>query len=187
MNNRKLLIDESDKIFEILDELKEILNLNIQKISKKDFNQLNLDETDNYLVLTRKEKQIFPNQLVFNDFPVKLEKLLETINVQLLKQKFNKQSNISVGPYFININSREMTLNDVKLKLTEKEINTILYLSKNNKSTSIDELQKEVWSYQLKLETHTVETHIHRLRKKIKETFNDSVFIKSNKDGYQIN
>ena len=80
-----------------------------------------------------------------------------------------------------------MTLNDVKLKLTEKEINTILYLSKNNKSTSIDELQKEVWSYQLKLETHTVETHIHRLRKKIKETFNDSVFIKSNKDGYQIN
>ena len=117
MNNRKLLIDESDKIFEILDELKEILNLNIQKISKKDFNQLNLDETDNYLVLTRNEKQKFPNQLVFNDFPVKLEKLLETINVQLLKQKFNKQSNISVGPYFININSREMTLNDVKLKL----------------------------------------------------------------------
>ena len=74
-----------------------------------------------------------------------------------------------------------------KLKLTEKEIDTILYLSKNGRSISVGELQKEVWGYQSELETHTVETHVHRLRKKIKEKFNDNNLIVSTKDGYQIN
>ena len=73
------------------------------------------------------------------------------------------------------------------LKLTEKEIDTIIYLSKNVGPISIDKLQKEVWDYQSNLETHTVETHIHRLRKKIKEKFNDDNFIISTKDGYKIN
>jgi len=70
--------------------------------------------------------------------------------------------------------------------LTEKEINTISYLSKANKPVSIDELQKKVWSYQSDIETHTVETHIYRLRKKILNTFNDKEFIISQKNGYQI-
>jgi DNA-binding response OmpR family regulator len=87
----------------------------------------------------------------------------------------------------MNINSREMILEKKKLKLTEKEVDTILYLSKNVGSVSINELQKKVWSYQSELETHTVETHIHRLRKKIKEKFNDNNLIVSTKDGYQIN
>ena len=79
-----------------------------------------------------------------------------------------------------------MILNDLKLKLTEKEINTIIYISKSNKPVSIDELQEKVWSYQSDIETHTVETHIYRLRKKILNTFSNNEFIISKKDGYQI-
>jgi DNA-binding response OmpR family regulator len=79
-----------------------------------------------------------------------------------------------------------MLIKDIKLKLTEKEINTIKYLSNSNKPVGIEELQKMVWSYQSDIETHTVETHIYRLRKKILNTFNDNEFIISKKNGYQI-
>ena len=79
-----------------------------------------------------------------------------------------------------------MFINNTKLKLTEKEINTIIYLSKSKNPVSVDELQEKVWSYQSDIETHTVETHIYRLRKKILNTFNDNKFILSKKNGYQI-
>jgi len=79
-----------------------------------------------------------------------------------------------------------MLIKDIKLKLTEKEINTIKYLSNSNKPVGVEELQKMVWSYQSDIETHTVETHIYRLRKKILNTFNDNQFIVSKKNGYQI-
>ena len=58
--------------------------------------------------------------------------------------------------------------------------------TKANKPVNIEELQKNVWSYQSDIETHTVETHIYRLRKKILNTFKDSEFIISKKNGYQI-
>jgi DNA-binding response OmpR family regulator len=93
---------------------------------------------------------------------------------------------MKVNNYIINLNSREMMTSNTKLKLTEKEINTITYLSKSNKPVSIDELQEKVWSYQSDIETHTVETHIYRLRKKILITFQDNEFIISKKNGYQI-
>ena len=79
-----------------------------------------------------------------------------------------------------------MKINKIKLKLTEKEINTINYLSKSSQPVSINELQEKVWSYQSDIETHTVETHIYRLRKKILNTFDDNEFIISKKNGYQI-
>ena len=80
-----------------------------------------------------------------------------------------------------------MTLNNLKLKLTEKEVNIIMYLSKIEKPTTVVELESEVWGYQPDIETHTVETHIYRLRKKILKTFSDKNFINSKKNGYQIN
>jgi DNA-binding response OmpR family regulator len=93
---------------------------------------------------------------------------------------------VKVKNYIIDLNSREMSVNSTKIKLTEKEINTIIYLSKSNKPVSIDKLQEKVWSYQSDIETHTVETHIYRLRKKILNIFNDKEFIISEKNGYQI-
>ena len=126
------------------------------------------------------------NQIIFNDFPIKFSKLIERINIEFLKQKFNIQSNINVGPYKIDINARFMSFNNVKLKLTEKEINTLIYLLNKNVPTNIEELQKEVWGYNSELETHTVETHIHRLRKKIKEKFDEDNLIISINNGYKI-
>jgi DNA-binding response OmpR family regulator len=112
--------------------------------------------------------------------------LIEKINIEFLKQQFNNQSELQINKYTIDLNSRELLLKSSKLKLTEKEINTIIYISKSNKPVSIDELQEKVWSYQSDIETHTVETHIYRLRKKILKTFNDNEFIISKKDGYHI-
>ena len=73
------------------------------------------------------------------------------------------------------------------MDLTEREINLILFLKKSSRPVNINELQKEVWEYGSELETHTVETHIYRLRKKVKEQFKDENFIKSLKEGYLIN
>ena len=187
MNNQNLLIYDSNTLYEIFEELKESLNFKIVNIQKNQLNIINFSDFDNYLVLTLQKDIKIKNQFLLNDYPIKFSNLLEKINVEFLKQKFNEQSSIDIGSYKININSREIVLEKKKLKLTEKEIDTILYLSKNVGSVSISELQKEVWSYQSELETHTVETHIHRLRKKIKEKFNDNNLIVSTKDGYQIN
>ena len=183
MNKQNLLIYEFESLFNILDELKSSFNFNIQKLSKKDYQNLKFD---NYLVLCRNKDKSIKNQIVFENFPIKITKLLEKINIEFLKKKFNEQSNINIGIYTININSRELILEKSKLKLTEKEINTILYLASQKNSVSISDLQINVWSYQAELETHTVETHIHRLRKKIKNKFNDENLIISSKNGYQI-
>ena len=72
------------------------------------------------------------------------------------------------------------------MKLTEREIEIILFLNDKEKPQNINILQKEVWSYVTDLETHTVETHIYRLRKKISDKFNDNNFIVSSKEGYSI-
>ena len=112
--------------------------------------------------------------------------MIEKLNIEFLKLKFNEQSQVIVSHYTIDINAREMFSNNASLKLTEKEVNTIIYLSKVNKPITINELQTKVWDYNLDLETHTVETHIYRLRKKIFKIFLDDNFIISRNNGYQI-
>ena len=90
-----------------------------------------------------------------------------------------------INKYKINLNSKEIYQDEKKLKLTEKEIQTIIYLSNSAKPITTDELQSKVWHYQKDLETHTVETHIYRLRKKFLNFFNDNDFIISEKNGYK--
>ena len=118
---------------------------------------------------------------------MKLNKLIENINIAFIKQEYNVQSNISIGKYELNLNSRILSLNENKLDLTEMESNIILFLKKSEQPSSVKKLQKKVWGHVPDLETHTVETHIYRLRKKIKEKFHDNDFIISLKNGYQIN
>ena len=113
-------------------------------------------------------------------------KLVEKINTEFLKLQYSKQSKIKLNDYIVDLNSREISSKTKKVKLTEKEINTIIYLSSANKPITIDELQKEIWNYQNDIETHTVETHIYRLRKKILDIFNDNEFIISEKNGYKF-
>ena len=112
--------------------------------------------------------------------------MIEKLNIEFLKHQFVLQSKVNINDYTIDINAREMSSNNIKLKLTEKEINTIIYLSKENKPISINELQTKVWDYHSDIETHTVETHIYRLRKKISRNFSDDNFIISKNNGYQI-
>jgi hypothetical protein len=188
MNNQYLIIYQFSSLYEVLKETEFDFNFKIIKVlNDKSLNNEIKDPNKKYLIITKEKLLNFKNQYVLNDLPIKLIKLIEKFNIEFLKQQFNNQSDIKIGKYKININSREIILtNKLKLKLTEKEINTILYLSDAGKIVSINELQTNVWAYQSDLETHTVETHIYRLRKKFSQFFNDDTFIISKKNGYQI-
>ena len=185
MNTHNLVIYELDELYKIFEEIKKDINFNFEKINKQEL--LNLKSNSNYLILTKKEIPDLNNQIIFDKFPISIFKILEKINIEFIKKNFQKQSEILIGDYIFNINSREMSLNANKLKLTEKEINSIIYLLKANKPVKIRELQSNVWGYQSQLETHTVETHIYRLRKKISKVFKDENFILSKDNGYEIN
>jgi len=183
---QNLIIYRSSVLHSILEELSLTLNYKIYDI--EDENSLNdkIKNLNNYLIISSKKLSYIDNQLILYNTPINISKLLEKINIEFLKLHFNNQSKIKISRYTIDINSKTMQLNDAKLKLTEKEINIILYLSKSDNSVDIDELQKKVWSYQSEVETHTVETHIYRLRKKIFKIFDDDQFIISEKKGYLI-
>ena len=187
MTTQNLIIYKFNTLYHILEELG--LDLNIKVTFAETENSLNecVKNLNNYLIISNKKKLDISNQLVLDNTPINIFKLVEKINIEFLKLQFNSQSKVKVNNYIIDLNSREMLIKDNKLKLTEKEINTITYLSKSDKPVSIDELQEKVWSYQSDIETHTVETHIYRLRKKIKENFHDENFIINLKDGYKIN
>ena len=183
---QNLIIYKFTSLYHILEELSLDLNFNISFVD--DVNSLNnkLKNNNNYLIISNKKYLDISNQFVLENTPINIFKLVEKINIEFLKLQFNSQSHVKVKNYIIDLNSREMSVNSTKIKLTEKEINTIIYLSKSNKPVSIDKLQEKVWSYQSDIETHTVETHIYRLRKKILNIFNDKEFIISEKNGYQI-
>ena len=183
---QNLIIYKFISLYHILEELRLDLNFKIYFASSENSLNNEVKNLNNYLIISDKKHANIFNQLVLDNVPISILKLVEKINIEFLKLQFNSQSEVKIGAYSIDLNSREIFLNKDKLKLTEKEINTITYLSKSNKPVSIDELQEKVWSYQTDIETHTVETHIYRLRKKILKTFNDNKFIVSKKNGYQI-
>ena len=118
--------------------------------------------------------------------PFQLNNFVERINVIFLKNKFLNNSNINILNYEINLNSKEILRDGQKLKLTEREINFILFLKNSNSPQNIKSILRSVWNYSPNLETHTVETHVHRLRKKFFSHFKDDNFIKINKKGYFI-
>ena len=186
MNTQNLIIYKFNTLYHILLELDLDLNFKITFADTKDFLDDKLIYHNNSLIITNSKYADIGNHFVLDNSPINISKLIEKINIEFLKLQFNNQSQMKVNNYSINLNSREMLKNNIKLKLTEKEINTINYLSKLNRPVSIDELQAKVWSYQSDIETHTVETHIYRLRKKILNSFNDKEFIISKKNGYQI-
>ena len=186
MSIQNLIIYKFTPLFRILEELALDLNFKIIFADKEKSLKDKVKNLNNYLIISDKKYADIGDQFILNNIPINIFKLMEKINIEFLKLQFNSQSEVKVNNYTIDLNSREIQINNIKLKLTEKEINTISYLSKSNKPVSIDELQGKVWSYQSDIETHTVETHIYRLRKKILNSFNDNEFIISKKNGYQI-
>ena len=186
MSSQNIIIYKFTGLYQILGELGAELTFNIAFEDREDFLNERVKNLNNYIIISNKKYSDIRNQIVLDNLPINLFKLIEKINIEFLKLQFNSQSEVKVNNYTIDLNSREMLTKNTKLKLTEKEINTIIYLSKSENPVSVDELQEKVWSYQSDIETHTVETHIYRLRKKILKTFNDNNFITSEKNGYQI-
>ena len=186
MSSQSLIIYKFNSLYHILEELSLDLNFNIIYLDSENLLNEKIKNLNNYLILSNKKKLNLSNKIYLDNKPINISKLIEKINIEFLKLQFNNQSHVKINNYTIDLNSREMWINSNRLKLTEKEINTITYLLKIKEPVSINELQKNVWSYQSDIETHTVETHIYRLRKKISITFNDNEFIVSKKNGYQI-
>ena len=173
-NYEVLYFNEKKDLIKKIDEDKKFLNNSIIIVNHKDFSSLK-GKTN--------EKQIH----CITKLPIKISNLIDQLNARLIQQNYSAQSNININKYILDINSRILKKSGNELKLTEREIDTIIFLKNENKPVKVDILQRKVWKYGEDLETHTVETHIYRLRKKIKDTFNDDTFIQSKKDGYIIN
>tara|TARA_Y100001933_G_scaffold242413_1_gene270079 strand:- start:10 stop:570 length:561 start_codon:yes stop_codon:yes gene_type:complete len=186
MNSKILIIYEYKNLFEILNEIAESLNFKILYCNKKEYNQIKFDPKINYLTISQKKLDGINNLLILVDLPLKLEKILEIININFLKNKFSHQSYIKIGKYNLDLNSRKISFKDKNLDLTERETNLIIFIN-DRKVVSVKDLQENVWDYSSNLETHTVETHIYRLRKKMREIFGDENFIFNNNNGYSIN
>ena len=183
MNNQTLVIYDFKILYEILNELENHINFSFIHINK--LADLNFKTLNNYLVISGK-KQNIENQIIIDQYPIEINKFIELVNINFLKKKYNQQSEIDIGTYKLNLNSRKIFDEKNSLNLTEREANIVIFLYNSKKPVKISKLQTEVWGHNSKLETHTVETHIYRLRKKINNIFNDENFIKSSKAGYII-
>ena len=184
MNNQNLVIYDLKILYEILHEINNIMNFKLISVDK--ISDLNLRDQNDYLLISNKKIKNIENQITLNNFPIDIIKLIESINIKFLKKKYSQQSDIDIGDYKLNLNSRKIFNGTKSLNLTEREANIVIYLNNSKKPVKISKLQTEVWGHNSKLETHTVETHIYRLRKKINDIFKDNNFIKSSKSGYVI-
>tara|TARA_B100001564_G_C20542277_1_gene624911 strand:+ start:346 stop:906 length:561 start_codon:yes stop_codon:yes gene_type:complete len=185
MKNHQLVIYDFKILFHILDEIKEYLNFEIINLSKVNYENL-INEYPNSIIISKREIKDIKSVVVIKDFPLKIKKIIEIINTNFLKKQFSLQSNKTIGLYSLDLNSKKISKDNIFLELTEKEIKLIDFLKSSKHPVSINELQKKVWGYVSSLETHTVETHVYRLRKKFSKTFSDADFIISNKKGYYI-
>ncbi len=214
MNKQTINIVGVHTLYNIFEEIKDNLSFNIANFDKEDnFLKLyreNKIDIANSLILTKAEnKDLFVKKnninkqnifLFYNKdnnydinleynlliYPIEIYSLIEKINIQLIKQKYNYQSKIKLNDYYLDLNSRNIAKKDKSLKLTEREMDIILFLNDKKKPQKINILQSQVWEYSSDLETHTVETHIYRLRKKINNKFKDNKFIISTDEGYII-
>ena len=195
--NQSVIIINIKPLYEILNEINNYFSYKLAHLNAKEFDENFNKENkkfDNSIFITTseyiqklekigiKEEKI----LLINISPESIYKLIDRINVCLIQNKYNFQSNIKLKNYNLDINSKTIEYKNKKLKLTEKEIEIILFLNKDNLSKKVIDLQKNVWGYSSDIETHTVETHVYRLRKKISDMFKDNKFILSDDNGYYL-
>ena len=194
MIKQNIFIINYNSLYEILNEIKDNLSFNVENyVSEDDLIENSSLDLKNSLIISRSKNKLLSNKKI-NDknfldlslFPISLNKLVELINIQLIKLKFNHQSKFIIKNYELNLNSKFISKSDLNLKLTEKEIEIILYLNETKTKHDVADLQKNIWGYSADMETHTVETHIYRLRKKISDKFNDENFILSRQNAYFI-
>ena len=198
MTKQIVNIVQLNELYNILSENENILSFKVKnyptnegliqnlKNDKKNLNNSIFVISNSNNILFKDIEIYKKNILIIENFPIEFNKLIELINVHLIKQKYNFQSKLSINDYNIDLNSRTINKQNKKLKLTERELDIIMFLKNHKTPQKIEMLQNQIWKYSSNLETHTVETHVYRLRKKIKETFNDDSFIISKEDGYII-
>ena len=208
MNNIHLHIIGSESFFNLLDELN--LNYTISfdknlKYKNQNFlvriiflEKLSLLEAKKYFLenvptifLLKNKDYLKKNNLKLLEFhislfiPVEILSLREIINILLTKYNFFKKSKIIINNYEIDSNQRVISRNGIQTKLTEKELELILTLNKNNGLKKPFLLQK-IWNHNSDLESHAFETHLHRLRKKIDKFFKDKKFIIEKNSSYYL-
>ena len=207
MIKHNIILVECNPLYQILFEIKnnflfEMKNFILKDLNKADltnsiilskfinkdylFKNKNIEQKKIIFLLKKNENfnKINNSQYIF--YPFNIYDLVEKINTELIKQKYNDQSFIKILNYSLDINSRIISNASGRLKLTEREVDIILFLNDHKKPQKVNILQNQVWKYSSELETHTVETHIYRLRKKIIDKFKDDNFILSDENGYFI-
>ena len=198
MTKQFINIVEISILYDIFDEIKSSLFFQVNNYPiTSDFleqdSEKNLENLNSITIAKKNNQQLLSSEKINNknlilleETPVKIEQLLDQINIYLIKKKYDFQSHLNIKDYNLNLNSRIISHQNKNLKLTEREIDIILFLHQKKTPQSVDTLQDEVWKFTNTLETHTVETHIYRLRKKIKDKFDDDQFIISKEEGYLI-
>ena len=126
------------------------------------------------------------NYDAFLELPTTLKDINAVVENIFVKKKFYKNSSIQIKDYFLDKNEKKLSKSNLTLTLTEKEIQLLELFLENKKPISKDKILSSVWNYSVDADTHTVETHIYRLRKKISNKFTDEKFILNNKDGYYL-
>jgi len=182
MNSKKLLICNSDRLFEILHEINENFNFKVIKYNKK---IIKFAQSEVCLFISTKKINEINDCLILDDLPKKISFIIEKINLAFIQKIYSNQSEVKIKNYTLNLNSRKIYLKDKFFNLTEKEINLMLFMNSNSRS-ELNEIQKHVWRHTVDLETHTVETHIYRLRKKFLDNFDDKDIIKHDNHGYYL-
>ena len=198
MTNQFVSIVEISTLHDVLIEIKSVFSFKISNFKNThDFlNKQNTENSDvlNSIIICKKNNNHLlsskiinsKNLVVIEDIPIRIGSLLDKINILLIKKKYNFQSKLNIKNYTIDLNSKIISNQISTLKLTEREIDIILFLKEKESPQSVNDLQNKIWNYSNNLETHTVETHIYRLRKKFKNHFKDNDFILSLKNGYKI-
>jgi DNA-binding response OmpR family regulator len=199
MNNIHLQIVGSKPFFDLLNELnlnytfsvdKNFLNNNENFLVRIIFiEKLQLVEIKKYFLenvptifLSNNKDYLKKNNLSLLEFhvslffPVEILSFREIINILIIKYNFFKKSRIIINDYIIDSNQRVIMKNSIKTKITEKELKLILALNKKN-GLKKSFLLKSIWNYNLDLESHAFETHLHRLRKKMYKFFKDKNFL----------
>jgi len=177
-----ILVEESNFFFKNKFSTQLIVRIIFPENLKQKYNNKFFTENVPTIFLLNDKNFLVNNNLnplsfhVVLDIPIDLFFLKEIINILIMKYKFFEKSKILINNYQLDSNQKILSKDNKKIKLTEKELNLILGLKKKN-GVNKSELLKSIWNYSSKVETHTFETNLYRLRKKIEKKFNDKNFI----------
>ena len=201
MHQKKVLILGPASFTFTLNELKPFLKFNSVKeknstdydiilfheeaLNEKEDKKI-IDNSQSLKICASTKKYSSNNFDVFLKIPLSLREINSAVENIVAKKTFSKNSSIKIKKYLLNKNEKKLLKNENEIILTEKEIQLLELFLNNKKPISKEQILSSVWNYSSEADTHTVETHIYRLRKKISDEFSDENFIVSTKDGYSL-